>query len=253
MNGQYIRNMDGQLISEEDTFLWPSKGVLKAEKESEIVATQDQALNTKYYATKILHTETDNKCRLCQQHDETIDHIISACPILAKEEYVKWHDKVSAQILVHFNICKEIGVKLDKKHWYEHVPNSVVTDQGCKVAILWNQQEQTDRTIPNNKPDIIIRENEKRTCMLIDVAIPGDRNVIKKEAEKILRYKDLTIEIQRMWNVKTRVIPVILGATGTISKSFRKYVSDIPGNHDVKELQKTAILGTAHILRKVLT
>jgi len=55
-----------------------------------------------------------------------------------------------------------------------------------------------------------------------------------------------------MWNVKTRVIPVIIGATGTISKSFRKYVSDLPGNHDVKELQKTAILGTAHILRKVL-
>ena len=49
-----------------------------------------------------------------------------------------------------------------------------------------------------------------------------------------------------MWNVKTRVIPVIIGATGTISKSFRKYVSDVPGNHDVKELQKTAILGTAH-------
>jgi hypothetical protein len=41
---------------------------------------------------------------------------------------------------------------------------------------------QTDRTIPNNKPDIIIRDNEKRTCMLIDAAIPGDRNVIKKEA-----------------------------------------------------------------------
>jgi hypothetical protein len=83
------------------------------------------------------------------------------------------------------------------------------------------------------------------------VAIPGDRNVIQKEAEKILKYKDLTIELQRMWNVKTRVIPVIIGATGTISKSFRKYVSTIPGNHD-GELQKTAILGTAHILRKVL-
>ena len=56
-----------------------------------------------------------------------------------------------------------------------------------------------------------------------------------------------------MWNVKTKVIPVIIGATGTISKTFRKYVSNIiPGNHEVKELQKTAILGTAHILRKVL-
>jgi len=89
--------------------------------------------------------------------------------------------------------------------------------------------------------------------MLIDVAMPGDRNMIKKEAEEILKYKDLKIEIQRMWNVKTKVIPVIIGATGTISKSFKKYVSNIPENHEVKELQKTAILGTAHILRKVLT
>jgi len=55
-----------------------------------------------------------------------------------------------------------------------------------------------------------------------------------------------------MWNVKTKVIPVIIGATGTISKLFRKYVSNIPGKHEVEELQKTAILGTAHILRKVL-
>jgi len=88
--------------------------------------------------------------------------------------------------------------------------------------------------------------------MLIDAAISEDRNVIEKEAEKILKYKDLTIEIQRMWNVKTKVIRVIIGATGTITKSFRKYVSNIPGKHEVKELQKTAILGTAHILREVL-
>jgi len=55
-----------------------------------------------------------------------------------------------------------------------------------------------------------------------------------------------------MWNVKTRVIPLIRGVTGTILKSFRKYFSKLPGKHEVKELQKTAILGTAHILRKVL-
>ena len=96
---------------------------------------------------------------------------------------------------------------------------------------MWNQQIKTDRTIPD-KPDIIIHDNEKRTCMLIGVAISRDRNVIKKETEKIL------IEIQRMWNVKTKVIPVIIGLTGTTSKSFRKYVSNIPGRHEIKELEK---------------
>jgi hypothetical protein len=76
--------------------------------------------------------------------------------------------------------------------------------------------------------------------------------VIKKQAEKILKYKDLITETQRMWNVKTKVTPVIIGATGTVSKSFRKYLSSIPGKHKVKELQKTALQGTAHTLRKVL-
>jgi hypothetical protein len=76
--------------------------------------------------------------------------------------------------------------------------------------------------------------------------------VIQKEADKIFKYKDLTIKIQCLWSVKTGVIPVIIGATGTISISFRKYVKTITGNHDFRELQKTAILGTTHILRKVL-
>ena len=84
-----MRSIDRQLISEEDRFLWLSKADLKAETVSEIVAAQDQMLQTKYYATKMFNKETDSKCRLCQQFDETIDHIISACAILAKEQYIK--------------------------------------------------------------------------------------------------------------------------------------------------------------------
>jgi hypothetical protein len=70
--------------------------------------------------------------------------------------------------------------------------------------------------------------------------------VIKKEAEKILKYKDLIIEIQRTWNVKTKVMPVVIGATETISKSFRKYLSSITRTHEVKELQKSYIGHSTH-------
>jgi hypothetical protein len=76
--------------------------------------------------------------------------------------------------------------------------------------------------------------------------------VIKKEAEKILKYKDLIIEFQPMWNVKAKVIPVITGATGTVSKSLRQHLSYILGEHEIKELQYAAILGIAHLLREVL-
>jgi hypothetical protein len=84
------------------------------------VAAQDQALQTKYYATKILQTEKGSKCRSCHESEETADYIMSACPILAKEQYIKLHDRVCTQL--HFSICKETGVKLDNELWYEHVP-----------------------------------------------------------------------------------------------------------------------------------
>jgi hypothetical protein len=73
----------------------------------------------------------------------------------------------------------------------------------------------------------------------------------RKKPRRLKTYIDLAIEIQCIRNVKTKVT-VITGATGTISKSFRKYLSGMPGKHKIKELQETAILGTAHILQKVL-
>jgi hypothetical protein len=84
-------------------------------------------------ATKILHVETHTKCRRCQQFDETIDHIVSAHPVLAKEQYLKIRDRVSDQL--HFNICKGVGVKIDNKHWYEHVQKLVETSHEGKVTI----------------------------------------------------------------------------------------------------------------------
>ena len=72
--------------------------------------------------------------------------------------------------------------------------------------------------------------------------------MIKKGAEKNLKYKDCTTEIERMLTVNTKLIPVIIGATGTISKSLRQFLSNVPGKHEIKVLHKTAILCTAHTL-----
>jgi hypothetical protein len=75
---------------------------------------------------------------------------------------------------------------------------------------------------------------------------------MKKEAENILKYGEVTKEIHHLWNVKTEVIQLIIGATKSVSESFTKYLSNIPGKQDIKKLQKTAILGTAHTIWKVL-
>jgi len=84
------------------------------------------------------------------------------------------------------------------------------------------------------------------------VAIPADRNVVQKEAEKKLKYRSLCIEIQRMWNLKSTIVPVIIGATGIVTGSLKKNLETVPEKHSIGSLQKTAILGTSHIIWKVL-
>ena len=121
------------------------------------------------------------------------------------------------------------------------------------VTLLWNQAVHTDREVTANRADIIIKNTKEKTCTLIDVAIPADRNVVQKEAEKKLKYKSLCIEIQRMWNnLKCTIVPVIIGATGIVTRGLRKNLETVPGKHSIDSLQKTAVLGTSHIIRKVL-
>jgi hypothetical protein len=128
-------------------------------------------------------------------------------------------------IIMHYSICKKLGIET-AENWYSHILKPVTEHED--VTVLWIQGIQTDREVLANRPDIIIK-NKDKTCLLIDVAIPSDKNVIQKEAEKKLKYKNLSIEIQRMWNMKCFVISVIIGATGTVSKSLQKYLETIPG------------------------
>lgn len=247
MHGQYPRSLDDTLVDKEQTYRWLKFGGIKGETESLIVAAQDQAISTNYFKRKILKEEIGSKCRLCKEYEETIDHLTSGCPVLAKNEYIVRHDKVCMHL--HYSICKEFGIEVPD-NWYSHVPKSVCEHED--ITVLWNQGVQTDREVLANRPDIIIKNKQKKTCILIDVSVPSDRNVVQKEAEKKLKYKNLSIEIQRMWNMKCFVIPVIIGATGTVTRGLRKYLELIPGKHSIDSLQKTAILGTSHILRKVL-
>jgi hypothetical protein len=111
------------------------------------------------------------------------------------------------------------------------------------VTVLWNQAVHTDTEVTTNRQDIIM-QNKKQ----IDVEIPTDRNVVQKGVEKKLKYKSLCIEIQQMWNLKCTIIPVITGATGIVTRSLRKNYEAIQGKHSIDLLQKTAILGTSHII-----
>ena len=93
----------------------------------------------------------------------------------------------------------------------------------------------------------------KKTAIIVDVVIPGDKRILEKEQEKIDKYQDIKREIQRLWRLKkVNVMPVAVGALGSASKNFSKYMEKIGIELEVGEAQKTTLLGAARILRKVL-
>ena len=100
----------------------------------------------------------------------------------------------------------------------------------------------TDCEIKANRPDIIVEDKKQKQCHLIDMTVPSERNVSAKEVEKLLKCKDLEIEITRMWGTKTLTIPVVFGALGLIKKGLDRYTSKIPGEIDIGEMQKLCFL-----------
>ena len=152
-------------------------------------------------------------------------------------------------IMIIIIIIKSLGTETTDK-WYTHVPKPVYEEGG--VTVLWNQAVHTDREVTANRPDIIIK-NKKRENMHTDRCgnTRGQKCRAKGNGEKF-KYKSLGIEIQRMWNMKCTIIPVIIGATRIVTRSLRKNLEDKPGKHSIDSLQKTAILGPSRIIREVL-
>jgi hypothetical protein len=132
-----------------------------------------------------LKEEVDNECWLCKPHEETTVHLTSGCPIMEKNEYFTTHYKVGANL--HYSICKALGIKrqLNGKHTHTHTHTPVCEHED--VTLLWNQGVHTDREVTANRPDIIIKNKKEKTCVLIEVVIPVDRNVTQKEAENKLK------------------------------------------------------------------
>ena len=89
-----------------------------------------------------------------------------------------------------------------------------------EYKILWDFNIQTDKVIEHRRPCIVCSNKVNRECQIIDFAIPCDQNIAIKEQEKIEKYQNLRIELQKVWNVKVVVIPVVMGALGTMSKKY---------------------------------
>ena len=245
LHGQFITQTKD--VSTTDTWQWLVRGELKKETEGMIQAAQDQALRTRYIQRAIDKQDVSPKCRKCNIKEETINHVISECSALAQYQYKKRHDTVAKAL--HWSLCQKYEISRSEK-WYEHQPEAVAENEHIKL--MWDFDIRTDRVIRAHRPDITMINKINGKVFLIDVAIPWDTRVNEKEREKVDKYHDLKLELERLWEMPVEIVPIILGALGTIPSSLKKNLKKIDAKVAPGLLQKSVLLETSHIMRRVL-
>ena len=132
---------------------------------------------------------------MCCKAEENIKHIFAGCTELVPFRYTNRHNEVAGYI--HWKICKHMGLQVTE-NYNEHIPERVINIKS--TTIMWDVLVIKEGTVLATLPDVTVHDDTEKTCLLIDIALPGDSNFNTKESEKLNKYKELEIEVSRMWH-----------------------------------------------------
>ena len=208
---------------------------MKREAESLMAAAQNQCIRKNLVQANIDKSQGNSLCRACRKVDESTYHIVSGCSKFAQKECKRRHD----------NLGKIVHWKLARKRNFEARDNE-------DHKILWDLNIQTKHVTEARSPDLVAVDKKERSCKISDFAVPGDSIIEKKEKDKMEKCQDLGKELQKIWNVKVKIIPLVVGSLGAIQKQFGNRLKQIGITVATAQVQKTVLLGMARILRKVL-
>ena len=153
-------------------------------------------------------------CRLCRKADESIDHVVSGCSKLGQKKYKRQNN---AGKIVHWKLARKCNFEAGD-NWYEHEPESVLENDNYKI--LWDFSIQTDHVIEAWRPDLVVVDKKRRTSKIIEFSVSGDSKIKETEKENIEKYQGLRRELQKIWNVRVKIIPLVVGSLGAIPKQF---------------------------------
>ena len=188
----------------------------------------DQEIPTKYLQHKrqidngITPTIT-NRCRLCKTSVEDVNHIISSCPMMSSRYYLQVrHDALAKYIL---------KIIIQKNHPNFKYNESRETEYVKKVdnyEYWWNLPIKTLTKIPHNKPDLLVWNNNDKTCTILEFSCPSDINISNKVNDKLNIYGPLVRNMQIMYpEYKFQMVPIIVGALGYVPKSLKEYIEEL--------------------------
>ena len=170
---------------------------------------------------------------MCKKADGSIDHVVSGCSNLAQKEYKRRHDNLLK--IVHWKLARKCNFEAGNR-WYEHEQEIVVESENLKI--LWDFRIQTDHVIEARRLDLVEVDKKRRTCKIIDFAVLRDIRIEEKEKEKIEKYQDLRRELQKIWNVRVKIIPLVGGSLGGIPKPFGNRLKEIGVTTEMGKFRK---------------
>jgi len=249
LHGAYWTRLEDQQLDETLTFAWLRAPGIRPNTEGMVQAAQDQCLKTRNYEYAIMKTIPRNKanCRICNDHLETIDHVLSGCPTLARTSYIERHNRVVKY--VHYSICKNKKLETAASRYHQQLRPLTANE---RYRLYWEYSVPTDLQVGANRPDLLLVDEVRRSAWIVDISIPSDANVTKKFSEKKAKYFPLQRELKRLWNLEeVQVVPVICGALGGMAASIVDMLATIQGGKpDI--VQQEALLGSMRILRTIL-
>lgn len=252
MHGRFFHSIDNQNVDSQASNTYLREGYLFAETEGALLAIQDQVVPTRYYRKHIMKQQVETtKCRLCGKEEESVQHIISACSVLAPIAYQSRHDDMGK--VLHLMVAQKTGLIKDNIVMYKYKPSPIL--ENVQVKLYWDTTVVTDKEVLHNRPDMIIVDKEKKLCIIIDFSVPLDDNVDKVYREKINKYQLLADEIRSFWNVqKVEIKPFIVTANGLVHKMLPVHLKQLDiSSNAIKWMQKAVVLGTTSIIRRTLS
>ena len=233
---------------------WLSRTGTISHSEGYIFAIQEQEITTKALQAKREHgnnPDFDKKCRYCHSKTEDIFHLLCSCECLSSSMYLPMR---------HNEVAKVVYNAIIQHHFKEHPyiqPPPVWKNN--HIELWWDTYVPTVPKVKHNKPDIVIWNNNEKTCMILDICVPLDCNVHEQEKKKMDTYAPLIVGLLRLYpQFKYEVIPLVIGATGLVTNSLVKYLKVIIDNDKnvlklITKMQVKSLIGSMRVLKSALS
>ena len=225
-------------------------------KTASIFAMQEQMVETKVWK-KLRGLVDQDKCRLCGEFRETVQHLLAGCKKLAGSEYVRRHDKALKVLAVRWAV--DNGLLPEGTKWYTEKweKGKVITNNGKKLYWDWEHKMRISCTA--RRPDLTLEDSRKKEILLVDMACPNEWNKEEKREEKIRKYQQLCYEIRERRNgYKVKVVPAVIGCLGGGMKRLKDDIGKLFNNEEdlhrtSREMQKVVLWESETIVRKVIS